>query len=332
MAYQPTSNMHYTPSMAHYPTVYYNKVGLDRLEKKFLFRSVCKPDMLPKRQGKTVVWYRYQNFASNTTPAVEGTVGTGQALSSNIVSATVSQYTSYITVSDFAMNTFIDPIIENASDLLGYQAGLSVDVITRTVIDNESSSTDVAFQSSTNYLKVSDLRNVGAVLTSNDVERFDGGGFRCILHPFALYDLVNDPDANGYADIFKYTGTDNLLVRGENERGTPVTTVADCKLMVSTNVKTQTVPNRYRVYVFGKNGVGSVDLQGEGPSDVVDPKNQKFKINTKTFTGISEANPEGTIGGVCSYNFSFTTVILDGPTGIGGSYRFRTMDAESSIG
>jgi hypothetical protein len=157
--------------------------------------------------------------------------------------------------------------------------------------------------------------------------------FHVIMHPYVSYDVVNDPAVGGLADIFKYTSPkDSPLVRYE-DRGT-VTEVAGCKVVESTNVKTGNdgTANTYRTYVHGKGSVFCVDLAGSGPSDVVDPKTQRFAINVKRESGPALYNPEGTIAGFASYNFIYTAVIPDGPAGIGGTFRFRTFDPYSSIG
>lgn len=331
MAYQPAGNLTSSAGLAHYPAVYYEKKGLDILEKKFVFRGVCTHDTVPKQVGRTVQWYRYINFAANTTPTVEGTVGTSQALTTRTLSATVSQYTSFITVSDFVLDTIIDPILTNAASRLGYQAGLSVDTITRNVIDAESAGTNQALQGT--YFKVADLRVSRSSLQANDVQPFEGSQFMAIAHPFVTYDLVNDPAAGGLADIFKYTAPNSQPLVKYEDRGT-VTEVAGCKLIESTNVfqGTSGANTTYRIYVFGKDGVGCVDLAGRGPSEVTDPKKQRFAINTYKSPGPSIPDPEGVIGGFVSYNFVFSTVVLDGPAQIGGVYRYRTLDAISSIG
>lgn len=329
MAYSPAGNQTGTSTLGHLATIYYEKRALDRLQKKFVFRDACKHDMIPKMVGRTVQFFRYSNYAANTSQTVEGTVGTSLGLTSKNVSATVSQYTDFLTVSDFLLDTAIDPILTEASDLLGYRGGLSVDTITRNVIDAESASTNLTLQSSASILKVADLRNARHTLQANDVQPFDNNKFFAIASPWVTYDLVNDPAANGLGDIFKYTTTNTPLVNYE-DRGV-ITEVAGCKLIESTNVKTQASPNRYRVYVFGKNGVGCVDLSGRGPSDVKDPAKQRFNVTVVKNPGPSVADPEGVIGGFVSYNFVFTTVILEGPTGIGGSYRYRTLDPQSTI-
>jgi N4-gp56 family major capsid protein len=210
---------------------------------------------------------------------------------------------------------------------LGYQGGLTVDTITRTVIDNEYSGSSLTAQST--YLKVADLRNARSQLQAVDVEPMEDGNFLAIAHPFATYDIVNDPAAGGLADIRKYTNPE-VLNRYE-DRG-EITVVAGCKLIESTNVKiVNGSPNTYAMYVFGKNGVGAVDLEGRGPNKVVDPTKQRFAIKTIR-GGNSIADPEGVIGAAVSYNFVYTVVVLEGPTGIGGVYRFRQFRTASSIG
>jgi N4-gp56 family major capsid protein len=285
-------------------------------------------DMLAKQQGRTIQWFRYTNFSASTTESTEGTVGTSQSLTSKIVSATIAQYTAFITVSDLLKDTSLDPIVQNAAELLGYQGGISTDVITRTIIDNESASTNQALLAT--YLRVAHIRRARHSLQAVDVQPFEDGWFKVFTHPYTSYDLVNDPNASGLADIVKFNQDvkQTALIRYE-DRGL-VATVAGCKIMESTNVKTQTTPNRWRTYVFGWNGIGCVDLEGQGPTDVVDPKSQRFKINVVPGQP-SIADPEGVIGAAVSYNFKFVTSVLEGPTGIGGNYRYITMDPQSTI-
>lgn len=282
-------------------------------------------DMIPKQVGRTIQFFRYVNFGTNTTPTTEGSVGTGLSMTNHVVGASVSQYTAFITVSDFLQDTAIDPIVQSASELLGYSAGLSVDTITRNVIDAENASTTQAVLGT--FMRVQDLRNARSQLQGVDVQPMADGNFLAIAHPFITYDIVNDPAAGGLADIYKYTMPENSPLIKYEDRGL-VTHVAGCKLIESTNVYNS--GSTYRVYVFGLNGVGSVDLEGRGPSDVVDPMKQRFKINVIKGQP-SIADPEGVIGAAVSYNFVFTALVLEGPSGIGGSYRYRTLTPTSSI-
>src|SRR5579883_324383 len=112
------NNVTSSTGLSHLASVYYKKKGLDRLQKKFVFRDACVDDMLPKQVGRTVQFYRYSNLSAVTSNNTEGTVGTPISISSRTVSATVSQYTSFITLSDLVVDTAIDPIVQNAAELL----------------------------------------------------------------------------------------------------------------------------------------------------------------------------------------------------------------------
>ena len=331
MAYTPAGNTTSSAGLSHLIAIAYRKVAMDNLQKKFVFRSACNHDMLAKASGRTVQFFRYTNFGANVTPTTEGTVGSSLTMTSKVVQATVSQYSAFITISDLLEATSPDPLVVGASELLGYQAGLSVDTITRNIVDAEQPSTNQALLST--YLRVADLRNARHSLQAVDVQPFDNSEFLAFVHPYASYDLVNDPAAVGLADIFKYnTDVKNSpLVRYE-DRGL-VTHVAGCKVIETTNTKTDALgsggANRYWAYVFGKNGIACVDLEGKGPSEIKDPTNQRFKV--KVTRGDSIADPEGLIGAAVSYNYVTTTVVLEGPPGIGGQHRFKILCPESSI-
>ena len=328
MAYAPAANLTSSAGLSHLQQVYYTKKSLSILRKKFMFREVCKHDSLPRRSGRTVQFFRYQNLNSSSTQTVEGAPGTSQTYSSRVLTATVSQYSNFINVSDFLQKTGIDDQLTAAADLLGYQAGLSVDTITRAVIDAEQSSTNQTMASPSLLLKVADLRTSRHLLQGIDVQPFEDNAFKVIAHPYVTYDLVNDPAAGGLADIFKYTGPkDTALVKYE-DRGM-VGMVAGCKIYESTNVASG--GSRWRVYVFGKDGVGCVDLEGSAPSEVRDPNRQAFNLKIHRSEGGGIYDPEGLIAGAVAYNFIFTSVVLEGPAGIGGSYRYKTMEAASSI-
>ena len=94
MAYSPSPNTTQSAGLAHLATVWYNRRALDQLKKRFRFYNACEPDMIPRRSGKTVQWFRYTLLGANTTPAPEGTVGNSNTLATTTVSGTVSDFVS----------------------------------------------------------------------------------------------------------------------------------------------------------------------------------------------------------------------------------------------
>lgn len=328
MAYAPAGNATTSAGLAHLQNAYIKRKALDRLQKKFRFRDACMEDNIPARSGRTVQWYRYNNLSANTTPSTEGSVGTSQSLTSKIVAATVSEYSAFITVSTLLDETAPDPILQSAGELLGYQGGLSVDTITRAVIDAESSGTNQNPIST--YLTVADIRAAVHGLQGIDVEPFDNGQFLTITSPYNSYDLVNDPSANGLADIFKYTDPAKADLVNRQDRGL-VSNVAGARIIESTNVYSSGSPASYRTYVFGKGGVACTALEGSAPARVTDPTKQGFNIRVVRGGVPSIPDPEGMIGGAVSYRYTYAAVVIDGAVGIGGSFRYRTIDAQSSI-
>lgn len=326
MAYQPASNTTLTPSITHLATVFYNRTGLDRLTKRFVFRGATMPDSIPQRSGKLVQWYRYGLFAANTTASSEGTVSTGLPLTTSTITATISEYSDFISISRLLKNTAIDDVMANASRELGYRAGITADTITRTEFDSNVSSTSVGGNTMGSAFAANDIRRAVMLLEGSDVRPMRGSDFVGVIHPYVLYDLESDNTAGGFIDVMKYANA-NVLVDGGTAMDGEAGKIAGCRLLKSTNVgSTGSAPStRYYTYIVGEGAVGAVSLAGNAPTDVTNPDAQAFSINTIP-GGPGPADPEGMIGGWVSYYFTFVAKTLDTST-----YRYRIILADSSI-
>lgn len=318
MPYQPASNLTTSPSLAHLATVYYERKALDTLKQKFVFREATEPDVMPLRSGKTIQFYRYTLFGANTTPSSEGTVGAGLGLPTTTISATVSEYSDYVTIATLLKETAIDPIVENASEMLGYRGGLSADTIVRTEFDSNVSSVQLATIGTT--LAANDFRRSVMLMAGANVRPKIADDFVGIVHPYVLFDVMADNTAGGFIDVMKYANPSAII---NNEAGK----VSGVRLMKSTNVgSTGTAPTvKYYTYVVGKGAVGAIDLSGVGPTKVMDPEKQAFRVNVIQ-GGPQIADPEGMIGAAVSYRFVFVSQTLDSTT-----YRYRIILSDSSI-
>ena len=113
MAYSPAGNNTTSAGLAHLATVWYNRRALDQLKKRFRFYNCCEPDMIPRRSGKTVQWFRYTLLGANTTAAPEGAVGNSNTLTTTTLSGTVSEYARQIGVLKSSLNTWKTLIMGN---------------------------------------------------------------------------------------------------------------------------------------------------------------------------------------------------------------------------
>jgi N4-gp56 family major capsid protein len=321
MAYGPAGNTTGTASLTHLATVYYKKEALDVLRKKFRFAMAGEPDILPKRSGKTVQFYRYSVFGSNTVPSSEGVIGNSLTLTSTTISATVSEYEDFITLSSLLVDTAIDPIMANAAKELGYRAAISVDTIIRIELDSITSPEILTLGAT---LTAADFRRAGALLEGVEVSHKEGDHFVGIAHPYVVYDLQSDNTAGGWIDVLKYADPQKLLSAGG--RG-EVGKVGSTRIWATTNVKTSgTAPNvLYHTYVVGKGALGLIPLAGNAPDYVSDPDNKTFSVNSGQ-GGPTLADPSGVIGGWVSYRFVFVAKLLDTVTP-----RYRIIKADASL-
>lgn len=310
MAYTPAGNTSQSAGLAHLATVWYNRRALDQLKRRFRFYNACEPDMIPRRSGKTVQWFRYQLLGANTTPAPEGTVGNSNTLQTVTLSGTVSEYADFITVSTLLDETAIDPIVQNAAEQEGYAAGLSVDTIIKAAFDGQAGAVLTPGTLGT-FATVDDLRRCKALLEGLDVRPKDDRYYYCIMHPYIIYDIKSDSTAGGFIDLMKWADP-KVFLEPPNPFDDPVGIVENIKIWATTNVTTSgSAPNvLYSAYVVGRGAAGAVDLQGSGPSRVEDPSKQQFRINVIR-GGPQIADPAGMIGAAVSYRYVFLAQILD---------------------
>lgn len=320
MAYQPATNTTTTATLRHQVAIYYNRTALDQLTQMFHFQSAGEPDVLPLRNGKTVQYFRYDLLGSNTTPAVEGTVGTGLQLSTNVVNATVSEYDDYASGSTLLKETAVDDIAANFAEQLGYRAALSVDTISRIELDSLSSTTNISTIGANGTS--ADLRKAKALLNGVNVRPKAGGDFLAIMHPYVLYDVLSDNNAGGFIDVMRYSQPE-VAMTGE------VGKIEGCRIVKSTNVATDGVAapdTKYTTYVIGKGAMGIIALAGAGPSKVTDTQKQSFQVNVVAGGKASIPDPTGKIGFIVSYRFVFVAKILDSTVP-----RYKTIPMDSSI-
>lgn len=317
MGYQPSPNTTTSGTLRHQIGAFYRRQALDQLTPIFVFNALCEPDQIPKRNGKTMQWFRYTTLAASTTPHSEGTVGTSLQMDTNIVSGTVVEYADFISASSLLLDTEIDDTITNYSKNLGIRAAHSVDSITRTEFDATTSTEGPSIGAT---LSAADIRSDVSKLKGLNVLPKDDGYFRTVIHPYLAFDLMSDNTAGGWMEVAKYTEPEKML-SGELGR------IGGSRVMETTNVKTSgSSPNvLYYSYTVGKGAVGAVDLAGSGPSKVKDPQKQMFRINVIP-GGPSPSDPEGMIGGYVSYLFRYVAKDLDSTTP-----RHRKTTADASL-
>ena len=182
---------------------YYADYLIDNAEPKLIHDQFAQKMPIPKGNGKTVQFRKYDPLPKLTTTLVEGVTPNGQSLNMSTVEATVHQYGGYIELSDLLLLTAIDNNLLMATKLLGAQAGRTLDTITREVLcggtnvqygENAVSARCMligGLPEGNHYLTVDCIKRAVRTLKSQNAEKIDGA-YACIIHPDCAYDLTND--------------------------------------------------------------------------------------------------------------------------------------------
>jgi len=114
---------------------FYDKTLLTRAVPYFVHTKFAQTRNIPRKGGtKTIKFRRYGNLVAATTPLTEGITPTGSQLAITNVTATVNDYGDYVTITDVLDYQSEDPILTETAEILGDQAGDTLDQICRDIL------------------------------------------------------------------------------------------------------------------------------------------------------------------------------------------------------
>ncbi len=198
---------------------YYEKRLLDSAEPNLVHDQFGTKYPIPKNGGKTIEFRKYSALGKALTPLTEGVTPAGNKLNVDTILATVDQYGDWIQISDILDLTAIDRNVEQATRLLGAQAGRTLDTITREVL---MGGTNVQFAPSAAALATPIKRRVDlkgdCLLTIDAVLKAVAelramnaptinGDYVGIIHPYVAADLMR---SEKWQDWHKYTTAEDM--------------------------------------------------------------------------------------------------------------------------
>ena len=272
---------------------FYDMTLIDEAQASLVHDQFAQKRPIPQGSGKTIEFRKFASLPKATTPLTEGVTPDGKSLNVTAITATVAQYGDYITQSDVLELTSIDNTIVEATKLLGRQAGLTLDTITRNVLQSgtnvtycpkvaadgtETEVTSRAALDNTCQLTVKVIQQVVAKLRAQNAPTI-GGKYVAIIHPYVAYDLMRDPE---WIEAHKYAKPENLY---EGEIGE----IAGVRFVQTTEAKI------YENGVFGslfmgEGAYGVTEISGGGLQTIVkqkgsagtaDPLDQRSSVGWK---------------------------------------------------
>ena len=280
---------------------YYDLRLLDYAQANLVHDQFGQKRPIPKNGGKTIEFRSFSPLAKATTPLTEGVTPSGNQLDVKTITATVSQYGDFIVQSDVLELTAVDNTILEATKLLGRQAGVTLDTVTRNVMVGgtnvmyapkinastgaETPVTSRAGLDNTCVLTVNLVEQVVAELRAQNAPTIDGD--------YIAYDLMRDPD---WRDPHKYADTTNLY-EGEIGKigGVRFVQSTEAKIWRDSSCPAQSGANPayYAVFAslfFGDGAYGTTEVEGGGLQTIVkqkgsagtaDPLDQRSSVGWK---------------------------------------------------
>ena len=290
------------PGLSVENKTFYDRALLEEASPNLIHMQFGQKRPIPKNGGKRIEFRRYAALPKATQPLTEGVTPDGRKMTAVAVEAEVRQYGDYVCLSDVLDLTAIDNNVLEATRAVGHQAGLTLDTITRNVlqsgtnvyycpkIDADGNTTPVSDRSGldgTCVLTVDVVKKVAAMLKASNAPKF-GGDYVCILHPYVAYDIMSDPR---WEEMHKYCKPENQF-EGEIGRIAGVRFIETSEAAVYTGTEND-CPAGLAVFgcLFIANGAyGVTEVTGGGLETIIkqlgsagtaDPLNQRSTVGWK---------------------------------------------------
>ena len=268
---------------------FYDMTLLDEAQAALVHDQFAQKRPIPMNGGKTIEFRKFASLPKATTPLTEGVTPDGKSLNVTAITATVAQYGDYITQSDVLELTSIDNTIVEATKILGRQAGLTLDTITRNVLQSgtnvtycpKSNGDEVTSRTgldTTCQLTVKVVQQVVAKLKGQNAPTINGK-YVGIIHPYVAYSLMRDPE---WIDAHKYAQPDNLFTGEIGE-------TAGVRFVETTEAKVYQ-GGVFGTLIMGANAYGVTEITGGGLQTIIkqkgsagtaDPLDQRSSIGWK---------------------------------------------------
>ena len=281
---------------------FYDMTLLDEAAPQLVYNQFGQKRPIPKNGGKTIEFRKFSALPKATTPIQEGITPDGGNLTVTKIEATVEQYGYYIVQSDVLELTSLDNTIIEATKLLGKQAGVTLDTITRDILMAEATNFSFAGggDSANGNITVADVAKIVAKLRAKNAPTINGD-YVAIIHPYVAHDLMRDPE---WIDAHKYAQPENLY-SGE------IGKVGGVRFVQTSEAKIK-AGGVFQCLFLGEGAYGVTEITGGGLQTIVkqkgsagtaDPLDQRSSIGWKAITTAEILLPEYLIVYECKSSF-----------------------------
>ena len=270
---------------------FYDRTLIENAEPELVHDQWAQTRDIPKNGGKTIEFRKYDQLPKALTPLTEGVTPEGQEMKVTKLEATVKQYGGFVALSDLLILTAIDNNIVEASELIGSQAGRTLDTISREVMNAgtnvqyaEGQVTSRAAITSDMKLTVKAVKMAVRFLKKQNAKRINGY-FYGIINPDCSFDLTEDEK---FVEVVKYK-TPEKIYNGEIGaiEGVRFVETTEAKIFAGAGADGIDV---YSTLVLAANAYATTKIKGGGLETIIkqlgsagtsDPLDQRATVGWK---------------------------------------------------
>lgn len=268
-------------------SAFYNRNLLVRAVPYLVHTNWAQVRDIPANSGTdTIKFRRYGNLTAATTALTEGVTPAGSQLSVTDITAQVLQYGDYVTLTDLVDFTTYDPILTETSEILGDQAGDTLDQLTRdvmvagTTVQYASTATQRTDITASMKLTAAEVREAVRTLQNNKAQpimrMIDPNNsynttplnacYIGIVSPYSLYDLKSD---TAFVPVQKYPNQSDVM---QYEQGA----VDDVRFVLSQNAKVYTAGGSsgvdvHATMIIARDYYGITRIAGHALENIIEP-------------------------------------------------------------
>ena len=291
-----------TNTLAPELKTFYDTELLENARTEMFYAQFGRKQRLPKNGGTTIEWRKFNTFA-RASELKEGVIPTGQQFGSSSLTASISQYGTYTSITDKLEMRAYDNVILAATEEMGASAAATQETLIRNALlvgtnvmycDNVDANGNVistpttpatmgAGGGSSNSdgwaLLTPTMVNKAVTKMKKDRVPRINGKYYAVIHPSVAYDLRQSKE---WIEVHKYAATSEIF-NGE------IGELHGCRFIEdtfapslggsyiysgSTTSKNKSNGVTYATYFFGKDGFGIVDPEGGGLEMIIHDKDE----------------------------------------------------------
>lgn len=291
-----------TNTLAPELKTFYDTELLENARTEMFYAQFGRKQRLPKNGGTTIEWRKFNTFA-RASELKEGVIPTGQQFGSSSLTASISQYGTYTSITDKLEMRAYDNVILAATEEMGASAAATQETLIRNALlvgtnvmycDNVDVNGDVistptspatmgAGGGSSNSdgwaLLTPTMVNKAVTKMKKDRVPRINGKYYAVIHPSVAYDLRQSKE---WIEVHKYAATSEIF-NGEIGELHGCRFIEDTFAPIlgesyiysgSTTYKNKSNGVTYATYFFGKDGFGIVDPEGGGLEMIIHDKDE----------------------------------------------------------